>query len=504
MLKTAVRNTKKLIREKAKAENVRIGRFFTKKSTAALLADMITPEKKEAVSILYPGAGTGILCAALLDRICAEGCTKSVELVCYENDVMMLPMLKNNLARMRKKCRRDYGVTLSFRIEEANFVLAAAELLTPTLFSAAEQRYDYVVMNPTSELLAKDSPEVLAIGNLAAGATDLAFLFAVLGMASLREGGQMAAVLPTAYAHAVHIEKIRRFLESEGHLSRMHIFAAKSKNAARPDEVRSHMLLSWVKAPLPEGATLAVSSSFAEDEKAAVTALPPFPYRRIVNAENGSLLLLKSEEEAEIIERVEALPESFASFGLKMRTGLTLENRHAGSLRSAPTDGAVPLICPKSIMVGTVRLPAEKYIVPTIPSLAQKNKNMLFIKRIPAKKDNRHLVCGVYLAAYLPRFAKISTHNKLNYVDYTDGREMDSPFLHGLYAVLSSDLYEKYCCILSKSAQINASEYGNLPLPDAKTLREIGSKLLMSRQLTPHICSVVVENALRPKRSSFM
>ena len=70
--------------------------------------------------------------------------------------------------------------------------------------------------------------------------------------------------------------------------------------------------------------------------------------------------------------------------------------------------------------------------------------------------------------------------------------------------MLSSDLYEKYCLILSTSPQINATEYGNLPLPDAKTLREIGQKLLVSRQFGPRACSSVVDAALRPKRSHFI
>ena len=501
MLKLAVRNTKKLIREKSKEENVRIGRFFTKRSTARLMANMITPKKAECVSILDPGAGTGILSAALLERICAAGHTQTIDLVCYENDAEMLPMLKNNLARLRKKCRHDYGVRLNFRIEETNFVLAVADLLQNTLFTETLERFDYVIMNPTSELMPKGSPELLVLGDLAAGATDLAFIFLTLGCAALKEDGEMVSLIPTAYANGVYLERIRAYIAESSYITKMHLFAAKAKSEARADETRPHMLLAFKKAPLPQNATVAITSSYKEEDDAPITSLPPMPYRRIVNEQNGSLLLLKSEAEAEIVSRVESLPETITSLGLKMRTGLTLESRYPESLRTSATDGAVPLIHPKNIVAGLTRLPTEKYIIPVIPSLAQKNKNMLFIKRVPAKSDRRHLLCSIYLAPQLPRFSVISTHNKINYIDYADGREMDSPFLHGLYAVLSSDLYEKYCTILSKSSQINATEYGNLPLPDAKTLREIGSKILMSRQYSPHICSVVVQNALRPKRS---
>ena len=41
MLSLAVRNTGKLVREKSKEENIRLGRLFTKKASAAYMAGMI-------------------------------------------------------------------------------------------------------------------------------------------------------------------------------------------------------------------------------------------------------------------------------------------------------------------------------------------------------------------------------------------------------------------------------------------------------------------------------
>ena len=497
MLNMAVRNTRKLVRERVKEENVRIGRFFTKKGTAALMAAMAKPAVKETVSVLDPGAGTGILSAALLERLCLGGGVKTVFLTCYETDEMMLPMLENNLTRLRKKCRHDYGVILKYTLLRENFVTAVAEAETPAL-------YDYIIMNPPTALCAKESDEVKALGALAAGATDLAFVFAAMAARSLEEGGEMVALLPTSYAMGVYLERIRLDILSRTRLTRFHLFAIKAKRDGVPDGVRPHMILRFERTPLPEDATIAISSSYSEGDGGDIVALPHLPYARIVNEKNGTLLLLKNEEEAAILSQVEGFPETFSSLGLRMRTGLTLESRYPDALRDAQVDNAIPLIHPKSIDSGFVRLPTERYIVPVIPSLAQKNKNMLFIKRVPAKSEKRHLLCGVYLAAQLPRCPMISTHNKLNYVDYADEREMDAAFLYGLYGVLSSDLYEKYCLILSKSPQINATEYGNLPLPDAKTLRDIGQRLLVSRQFTPRACSAVVEAALRPKRTHFI
>ena len=114
MLSLAVRNTGKLIRERSKSDNVRLGRLFTKKDTAALMAGMLRlDETKTVVTVLDPGAGTGILTAAVIERICKERpACREIFVTCYESDPLFVPMLEDNLERIRKKCRHDYDVKL--------------------------------------------------------------------------------------------------------------------------------------------------------------------------------------------------------------------------------------------------------------------------------------------------------------------------------------------------------------------------------------------------------
>ena len=93
MLNLAVRNTGKLIREKSKSENIRLGRLFTKKNSARLMANMIKlDDSKNAYTVLDPGAGTGILSAAVIEHICknAPNC-RQIFLTCYEDDVDFIP-----------------------------------------------------------------------------------------------------------------------------------------------------------------------------------------------------------------------------------------------------------------------------------------------------------------------------------------------------------------------------------------------------------------------------
>ena len=104
MLGLSVRNTKKLVREKVKESNIRLGRLFTKRDQAALLASYTPTYEKEEVFLLDPGAGTGILSAAAIEEIAKKSpAVRRINLTAFETNADFLPLLADNLERVRKK-----------------------------------------------------------------------------------------------------------------------------------------------------------------------------------------------------------------------------------------------------------------------------------------------------------------------------------------------------------------------------------------------------------------
>ena len=477
MLAMAWRNTRKLVRERCASDNVRIGRFFTKRGAAAQLArSFCFEERKNELTVLDPGAGTGILSAALLEAICRGRAALSVRLVCYENDSSYLPMLKNNLERLRRRARREWGVKVTYEVREENFLLHSGD----------GERFDCIVMNPPRGLVAKDSPEALSAKDLITTPTvDLAYLFVAAAALCLADDGQLSMLLPTAFASSVSLSRLRASLFAETRVTSIHLFANEKG-------VKKSFLLS-VKRTEEPGEAITVTTSADEDSDAAPTALPPLRYDFLVRAD-ASLLLLSDAGDLRVLEAIGRFPCRFSSFGLKMKTGLTLPSRYPELLRDAPGRGVVPLIHPRSLEDGRVIFPVPKmegqYLAPSIPSLIQPNRNMILVKRFPAKSDKRRLVCAPYMASQAPGYRYVSTHNKLNYID-TSGEEMDASFLVGLYAVLSTTLYDRYVRLISRSGQINATEFSELPLPDAANLRAIGARLIAVRRFEPAVCDAV-------------
>ncbi len=483
MLKMVVRNSKKLIRLMSSAEGIRIGRFLTKIDTAAALAAGFRPSEKSVVHLLDAGAGTGILAAAAVEEMCKWGSVSEIFLTCYENDPMFLPSLADNMERMRKRARHDYKVKVRIRICEEDFLLASHD---------PDERYDYIVTNPPEELYeAPHAAFALRPDVFTAAQTPAPALFALIASELLAEDGQMALTLPTAHATAVQLSAFRRRLFDTARPELLYLSAKTGKAGDTVKKSFSMLLRAGVKNETIR--TLVTKDGEAYEE------LDPRPYAAVVREGDCALTLMCGEDEDLILSFMKSLPCTFDTFHLKVHTGLTLESRYPDLLRDKPEDGAVPLIHPRCLRDGMVVFPRQgakgQYIIPRIPSLARPNKNILLMKRVPAKSDKRRIVSAPFLAGS-SMFRYISTHNKLNFIDVDGKEQMDPPFLYGLHAFLSSEPMDRYIRIISKTAQLNARDLAALPLPTATQLRAIGAKLMSIRVYRPEYCDRVVKAEL--------
>ena len=498
MLNLAVRNTKKLVREKSKSENVRLGRLFTKKDTAALMASMIDIDPtRTAFTVLDPGAGTGILSAAVVEEICkrAPEC-KQIFLTCYETEKEFIPMLEDNLERIRKKCKHDYDVRLFVSIYEENYIVDAKNHYTITFFDTVEDKYDIIISNPPTDLCEKNSDEAESAGGVTQLKINTAYLFARTAARHLEEGGQLVMILPTTYATASQITTLRREISEKLAVTALHLFVGKQKNQKRAIPLKKNFIIAYKNAEKPE--EISVTSSVGDGKD--ITSVQNIPYKLIVDEKGGKLTLPKSLEDTRIVRYISEFPETLSSLGLKMSTGLIIDSKCEGLLFTEPMNGTVPVIRTASIVGGQTVFPQpikRQYLAPVNPSLVQKNKNMIIIKRVPAKSDERFVNSAIYLASQLPAYRYISTHNKINFIDTKDkNSEMSARLAFGIFALLNSTIYDRYISIISKSKQINSKEMRDLPLPPKHIIENIGMRIIELRQTSVKACDQIVNPAL--------
>lgn len=501
MLNLAVRNTSKLIRSKSKSDNIRLGRLFTKKNTARLMAEMIDiVPGKTAYTVLDAGAGTGILGAAAVEYICknAKDC-KQIFLTCYENNPMFLPMLEDNLERIRKKCRHDYDVRLFVTIYDENYLVDVKNHYTVTFVGSAEDKFDVIICNPPKDFAEKYSKEAEGAGGIGATKLPEAYLFAKVASEHLEPNGQLIIMLPSTYASASQITPFRLAMAKALSLQRVHLFLARQKNTSRAVPIKKEIILSYKNCEERNFVTISTSSDDGSAEK--TVALPPCDYNFIVDSQDGSLTLPKNDEDIKIVNLINEKTEKLASLGLKICTGLVIDSKCKNLLSDSEGENTVPVIHLGAMRNGGISFPAKntknQYISGGAKAHIQKNKNILLIKRVPAKSDTRFLNSAVYFASQRPQNEYISTHNKLNYVDTVNERDEISPRLaFGLFAIFNSTIYDRYISIVSKSKQINAKELRKLPLPHKYIIESIGTKLIQLRSVSVAACDSVVNHAL--------
>ena len=123
MLEYVVRQTAAYMESMPKQIRKKSGQFFTSIETARFMAGLFAIPAQPEITILDPGAGTGILTAALLERISAIPSVERVHLICYETDEKIIPVLEDNLRYVTAHClkKADYELrTLNYITSQEN------------------------------------------------------------------------------------------------------------------------------------------------------------------------------------------------------------------------------------------------------------------------------------------------------------------------------------------------------------------------------------------------
>ena len=491
MLEKIIELTNEYIENMPKKERKKYGQFFTSMETARFMAGLYDIDDKiSKVSILDAGAGSGILSGAFIERLGAIDSIQEIELTCYENDVNVLPLLKRSLEYCREKTRKK----LTVNIIEENYILSQYLDFNHMIGGSANpKKYDFVIGNPPYMKISKNAPEAVAMPEVCYGAPNLYFIFASMGLFNLCENGEMVYIIPRSWISGAYFKRFWEYFLTEGKLEHIHLFVSRNKVFDK-ESVLQETIIIKVKKTIEEPENVTITSSKSNGDFEDVTSLT-VPYDLVVEDSNYYVYLVTDENEVEVLKKLHKFNNTLPSIDVKMKTGLTVDFRNRESLRNEAVEGAIPLFYSQHIKQGRVEFPIQKeheYVVTEKRGLMQDNKNYLFVKRFTAKEEPRRLQCGVYLAKEFPQYKKISTQNKINFVDGIM-TEMSECLVYGLYVLFNSTLYDEYYRILNGSTQVNSTEINAMPVPDLESIQEMGRKIIKSRDYSEANCNLILE-----------
>lgn len=491
MLDKVIELTNEYIANMPKLERKKYGQFFTSMETARFMAGLydISPSLKR-VSVLDAGAGSGILTCAFIERLEKIDHIQEIEVTCYENDRNVLTLLKNNL----KYCKEKSSKKIIFHIYTDNYILSQYLDFNHMIGGKNEpKKYDFVIGNPPYMKIAKDAPEAKAMPEVCYGAPNLYFLFASMGLFNLEKDGEMVYIIPRSWTSGAYFKRFREYFLTYGKLEHIHLFVSRNKVFDKEDVLQETMIVKVKKTKITSK-MVTITSSKSNKDFDEITSLS-VPYNLVVSGKDFYVYLVTNEKEIKVLKKLQGFDKTLPDIGVKMKTGLTVDFRNRDILRDAPEEGAIPLFYSQHIKQGKVQFPVQKeheYVVTDKQGLMQDNKNYLFVKRFTAKEEHRRLQCGVYLAKDFPQYKKISTQNKINFIDGLL-TEMSECLVYGLYVLFNSTLYDEYYRILNGSTQVNATEINSMPVPHLECIQEMGRKLMKSKDYSEDNCNLILE-----------
>ncbi len=491
MLEKIIENTSEYIDSMPKMERKKYGQFFTSIETARYMAELFEiPEEQDKIRILDAGAGSGILSCAMIERLEDIDTVKNIEVLCYETDINVMPLLQKNLNIAKEFSSKE----VDFVIKEDNYILSQYLDFNHMIGGNFNPlKYDVVIGNPPYMKIPKDAPEATAMPEICYGAPNMYFIFAAMGLFNLKENGEMVYIIPRSWTSGAYFKRFRDYFLTEGKLFHIHLFGSRNKVFDKENVLQETIIIKVKKTKdTPESVTISSTNTNKDFDNSREIKVP---YELIVSGEDKYVYLVTSEKEVEVLRKLNKYNKTLPDLGLRMKTGLTVDFRNRDILRDEEEEGTIPLFYSQHIKQGQVKFPIQKeheYILTDQKGLMQENKNYLFVKRFTAKEEPRRLQCGVYLSRKFPQYKKISTQNKINFIDGVL-TEMSECLVYGLYVLFNSTIYDEYYRILNGSTQVNSTEINNMPVPELETIQEMGRKLIKTRDFSEKGCDLILE-----------
>lgn len=492
MLEYIVETTNAFLDQMPKSQRKKKGQFFTSSETAVFMANMFDLSSIHSViKVLDPGTGTGILAAALIERLNQENKVKRIELTCYETDIDVLPILKENLKYIAEKVQKEF----SYIIIEEDYILSQQDAFNETFFAEKNPaKYDLVIGNPPYLRVMRDNPAALAMPAVVHGTPNLYFLFASMSLFNLKQESEMVYIIPRSWTSGAYFTAFRRYLLGDGRLEQIHLFVSRDKVFSEEQVLQETMIIR-VKKTVNTPSHVLITSSKSNADFNDITKLD-VPYASVVTGSSLYVYLPTSEADIRVLDMINTYRHTFPDEGLRMRTGIVVDFRQWEDLRKEPGEHHLPLFYSQHIRGGKVNHnPSGKeydWIVDSKRGLIQKNQNYVFCKRFTAKEEKRRLQCGIYSPKEFEQYSFIATQNKINYVDRVDGEEMDIDTTYGVYALLNSTLFDMYYRILNGSTQVNSTEINSIPVPPMNIIDRIGNRLRDSGDLSTVNCDRII------------
>lgn len=495
-------NTKEYLAEMTKAERKKIGQFFTPAPIAEHMGSLMTYNRNE-ITVLDTGAGSGILSAALIDKICLDNCVKTINLDLYENNVNVLTLLKTNMEHIKRELWAN-DIKLNYRLFDKNFILEN-QFIWSGLFQN-QNKYDVVISNPPYKKIGKNDPESMAMKDIVFGQPNLYFLFMAMSAKLLKEHGEFIFIVPRSFSSGLYFTEFRKWFLGEMKITNLHLFVSRDTVFNCDNILQETIIIKAEKTDItPTNITITESKSAGNYKN--LDSFTVSYNTCIKNDSNAFLFFPTTKEDVKILDFINQWECTLSDAGYQMKTGTVVDFRETQWLRNENAKDTIPLLWAYNFDKNQVEFPVQNNSKPQYllmsedtARLQMKIANYILIKRFTSKEERKRLQCALLFRDDFSAYDSISTENHLNFITKING-DMTKEEMYGLFVVINSNYMDKYFRILNGSTQVNANEINSIPFPKFSHIIELGLEALKYSSLDENTCDAILEQkyTIQPK-----
>lgn len=456
------------------------GQFMTPAVIARAMAALFSEFPTKPIRLLDPGAGSGALLSAFLDRLAESNSSPAhIEVVAYETDEYLL----GELAKTAKVARRRFGKLgweLDFRIRDEDFILGAISALQPDMFSqdTARAKFTHAILNPPYHKIRSSSAHRRALRKVGIEVSNLYSAFVALSLELLEDSGELVAITPRSFCNGPYFYSFRRRLISGGSFHTIHVFHSR-QSAFKDDQVLQENIIFRLDKGIVNS-TVRVSSSTGKQFTDHTERI--FPRERIVKPLDRALVihLPVNDFDEHVADRMSAFTSRLADIDLAVSTGPVVDFRLRSSIKEYWQAGAAPLIYPAHFDNNAVRWPKEAIRKPNAIRIDESslkwlmpNGNYVLTRRFSSKEEKRRIYPALF-ETLPPPHEWIGFENHVN-VLHSRGAGLGLALAKGLTVYLASSIVDLYFRQFSGHTQVNATDLRSVPVPSRDTLIELAA-----------------------------
>jgi len=404
-----------------------------------------------------------------------------VEVDAFELDRGLIAHLSKTLDKYTQ------GGNFFGNIHEEDFIHAAVESLSGTLFSRPLERYTHAILNPPYKKINSQSAHRLALRRVGIETVNLYSAFVALAVAEATPGGQIVAIIPRSFCNGPYYRPFRDFILERGAIRHLHLFESRNK-AFKDDEVLQENLIIRLERGGQQGP---VTVSNSTDDRFSDLTTHEYPFDRIVFPDDPERFIhVPTSPGQNAIELSSAIRYTLADLGVKVSTGPVVDFRLKAHLCDMPGPGAVPLLYPGHFSGGGTTWPIEGMKKPNAIERNADTEKWLYpngfycvVRRFSAKEEKRRIVASVVEPGAFGDVPALGFENHLN-LFHENKRGLPEPLARGLAVFLNTTAVDEQFRRFNGHTQVNATDLRLMKYPSRDALIQLGQWAMQQGTLT--------------------